>query len=342
MSTREISRCDQGLITIDDVLGARGPGVLIADVLAGLQETPKRISSIFFYDDRGSQLFEQITALPEYYPTRTEKRLLKTFAQTVSPTLQEVDIVELGSGDCSKVSLILDGVDPERLASVRYLPVDVSEFAIRQAADELAAGYPPLAIHGLVADFLTQLHCIPVGRRRLFCLLGSTIGNLSVRQRRAFLRSLGQIMQPGDEFLLGIDLVKPVEVLERAYNDEAGVTAEFNRNILRAINHLADTDFRPEQFDHVAFYNTAHERIEMHLRARADMEIATPHLPGKPLTIRQGETIHTENSHKFTLPQATDMLQRAGMQVVSCLQDAKHWFALLRAGCSPRGRYVGR
>jgi L-histidine N-alpha-methyltransferase len=341
MTTPQTPCSSDGLITIDDVLTARGSDVLVADVVAGLSETPKRISSMFLYDDRGSQLFEEITALPEYYPTRTEKGLLADFAETTAPGLSDLDVVELGSGDCSKISLIFDRVDGDDLPSIRYVPVDVSEFAIRQSADELTAGYPGLTIHGLVADFLSQLDCVPGGRARIFCLLGSTIGNLSVSQRRAFLTHLADIMNPGDEFLLGIDLVKPVDILVKAYNDGDGVTAEFNRNILSAVNDLAGTDFRPEWFDHVAFYNPNHARMEMHLRATRDMEVRAPVHPGKSISIRRGETIHTENSHKFTLPQARRFLEAAGLKLTSCLQDPKHWFALLRAKPASRGTYVG-
>ncbi|MFP4053831.1 MAG: L-histidine N(alpha)-methyltransferase [Phycisphaerae bacterium] len=331
---------DREQIIIDDALAARGPALLVADVMEGLRQTPKRISSMFLYDDRGSQLFEQITALPEYYPTRTEKSLLRTFSRTVAPQLSDVDIVELGSGDCSKISLILDGIDPANLPSVRYVPVDVSAFAIRQSAGQLTRRFPSLAVHGLVADFLTQLDRVPCRRRRLFCLLGSTIGNLSGSQRDTFLQQLGEEMEPGDEFLLGLDLVKPVDVLEKAYNDGRGVTAEFNRNILRSINALAKTNFRPELFEHLAFYNSAESRIEMHLRAAEDMEVRTPLGEDDMLGIAAGETINTEDSHKFTVPRAKDFLQSAGLRVTDCLQDPKRWFGLLRACPSPRGRYV--
>ncbi|MFP4106179.1 MAG: L-histidine N(alpha)-methyltransferase [Phycisphaerae bacterium] len=341
MSLHDSPNISDNLISIDDALTARGADVLVADIVAGLRQTPRRISSMFFYDDRGSQLFEQITALPEYYPTRTEKKLLRRFSRTDGAAFSDVDIVELGSGDCSKISLILDGVDREHLSSIRYVPVDVSRFAIEQSADSLAEKYPGLSIHGLVADFLTQLDSIAPGRKRLFCLLGSTIGNLSIDQRENFLRHLADIMQPGDEFLLGIDLVKPVDVLEKAYNDSQGVTAEFNRNILRVINKLAGTTFRPDRFDHVAFYRREESRIEMHLRANRDMEVVLPQQPPETLHIRRGEMIHTENSHKFTIDGATDLLQSAGLQVRSHLKDGNHWFALLRAMAPPRGHYVG-
>jgi L-histidine N-alpha-methyltransferase len=306
----------------------------------GLSRTPRRISSMFFYDDRGSRLFEQITQLPEYYPTRIEKGLLDTFARDQGARLSDLDIIELGSGDCSKISLILDAVAAECMASIRYIPVDVSEFAIRQSADRLASLYPGLSVRGQVADFLTQLECLPSPRQRLFCLLGSTIGNLSVTQREAFVQSLSRAMQPGDEFLLGVDLVKPVQVLHRAYNDSQGVTAEFNRNILRVINDLAGTDFDPGRFDHVALYNPDHARVEMHLRATMDMEVTSPHAGMDRLELRRDEMIHTENSHKFTTAQVTELLERTGLSVVSCLQDARQWFALLRARKPGRGRYV--
>ena len=192
----------------------------------------------------------------------------------------------------------------------------------------------------MVADFLTQLDCLPHRRRRLFCLLGSTIGNLSASQRNAFLGRLADAMQPGDEFLLGVDLVKPVEVLERAYNDAQGVTAEFNRNILSAINNLAGTNFDPGRFEHVAFFNVERSRIEMHLRATGDMHVHVARGGQEFLPIGEGEMIHTEDSHKFTIAQARDFLESAGLEVVSCLHDANRWFSLLRARLTPRGRHV--
>lgn len=341
MATIDARYCSEDRIAIDDQLAARGRDCLIADVLGGLTDTPKRISSMFFYDDRGSQLFEEITALPEYYPTRIEKRLLEDYSRTCADEWSDLDIVELGSGDCSKISRMLDAVRPERMTSIRYIPVDVSEFAIRQSAESLTNTFAGLTVRGLVADFLTQLDCVPATRRRLFCLLGSTIGNLSVAQRRGFVHDLAAAMQPGDGFLLGVDLVKPVEVLERAYNDSRGVTAEFNRNILRVVNELAETDFRPEWFDHVAFYNPRHARVEMHLRATRDMTVATPLGREETLTVREDETIHTENSHKFTLAHVRGLLESAGLEGVSCLQDPKRWCALLRARKPSRGHYVG-
>ncbi len=341
MATPNTTHYGEGRIVIGDRLAARGRNVLIADILDGLRETPKRISSMFFYDARGSQLFEEITALPEYYLTRIEKRLLKEYARVCAGQWSDVDIVELGSGDYTKISLILDSVRPERMGSIRYIPVDVSEFAIRQSAERLTRTYQGLAFHGLVADFLTQLECIPCNRPRLFCLLGSTIGNFSVAQRQAFIADLARAMMPGDEFLLGVDLVKPVEVLEKAYNDSQGVTAEFNRNILRVVNGLAETDFRPDWFAHVAYYSHEHARIEMHLRAERDMEVATPLGRNEKVYLRKNETIHTEDSHKFTIRQAMELLESVGLKVISCLQDPEQWFGLFQACKPPRGRYVG-
>ncbi|MFP4355029.1 MAG: L-histidine N(alpha)-methyltransferase [Phycisphaerae bacterium] len=332
----------QAEIRIDNVLADQPRDQRVADIVAGLQDTPRRISSMYFYDDRGSQLFEQITRLPEYYPTRTEKALLRAFSNTDAQRLGDVDIVELGSGDCSKISLILAGLDTDALSRLRYVPVDVSEFAIRKSAGNLARKHPSLEIHGLVADFLTQLACVPDGRRRLFCLLGSTIGNFGDQQRHNLLCSLAGAMQPQDELLLGVDLAKSVSVLERAYNDAKGVTAAFNRNILRAVNNLAGTDFHPDWFEHAAFYNPQHGRIEMHLRANRDMQVDLSAAGEQPLGIACGETIHTENSYKFQLDQMQQILRQAGLELTACLQDNKAWFALLRVRPAGRGDYVGR
>jgi L-histidine N-alpha-methyltransferase len=316
-------------ITIDNLLPAIGKHKIINSILNGLAEDTKQISSMFFYDERGSKLFEKITKLPEYYLTRTEKKLLNQLSDTICNSLCDMDIIELGSGDCSKISILFNASSPSNRESIRYIPVDVSLETIKQSADILAAKYTELTIHGIVADFITQLHAIPLREKRLFCFLGSTLGNLTENQRSELFAGLGNLMHDNDVFLLGIDMVKPKNILEQAYNDSAKVTAEFNRNILNVINSLIGTNFDPNMFEHVAFYNEQHSRIEMHLKALKDMTISCPHLPYK-INITKGELIHTENSHKFTLSQIAGQIKKAGLNIDTITTDPKRWFSLIQ------------
>jgi L-histidine N-alpha-methyltransferase len=315
-------------VTISNVLTDIRNDALIRSILGALNEVPRRISSKFLYDQKGSQLFEQITKLPEYYPTRTEKKLLQQFSESLKGILADVDIVELGSGDCSKISIILDSMSGRQRASIRYVPVDVSEYALRQSASVLTEKYPALAIHGIAADFMTQLDSIPQEKSRIFCFLGSTIGNLAPEQRRRFLRNIADTMTPGDRLLLGVDMIKPVDVLERAYNDSRGVTAQFNRNSLSVVNRIAGTDFVPEQFEHLAFFNPSHGRVEMHLKAKSAMTVKSRHA-SSPMTIKEDEMIHTENSHKFELGDIASELSASGFQIETLAQDSKEWFSLM-------------
>lgn len=317
-------------VTIENLLPRIGKEDLIRKIVAGLTCRPKYIPSVFFYDAAGSKLFERITHMAEYYPTRTEKALLWKLAPRLGNTIKDMDIVELGSGDCSKISILFDCIDGLAIDTIRYVPVDVSRKAIEESADVLTSIYPKLTVHGVVADFLTQLHLLPSGRKRLFCFLGSTIGNLTEEQQSSFLWTLAQLMRPSDSLLLGLDMVKPKEVLEKAYNDNAGITAAFNRNILKVVNGLSQTDFDPDAFDHVAFYNERDYRIEMHLEARKDMVITSPVIPS-PIVVNRSERIHTENSHKFTPARITELIGAAGLETESILMDPNQWFSLVRA-----------
>lgn len=315
-------------ITVTNCLPQIGRNSIVNLILEGLSREPRSISSMFFYDATGSRLFEQITRLPEYYPPRLEKKLLSRFAQNRGAQLRDMDVVELGSGDCSKISIIFDVVQPEHHESLRYIPMDVSQPAIEKSAHTLVDRYPRLRVHGIVGDFLSQLHLIPHERRRLFCFLGSTIGNLSVAQQMLFFKSIGMILLPEDIFLLGVDMVKSEEILMRAYNDSAGVTAAFNKNILNVVNSLVETNFDPQSFEHLAFYNREHSRMEMHLRAKRDMFISSPHL-SEPLRIKENETIHTENSHKFTLEMIEERIAGSGLRIETIDMAADNWFSLI-------------
>ncbi len=316
-------------IRIENHLPAIGKDSTIESIFAGLIQSPKFISSIYFYDVVGSKLFEAITQLPEYYLTRTEQILLDKVFHDLGPTLVDVDIVELGSGDCSKISMLLDVVPVFQRKTLRYIPVDISRPAIKESADLLIKKYPGLHIHGFVADFLTQLHLIPKGRKRLFCFLGSTLGNLTHTQSRHFFKTIGSLMQSGDLFILGVDMVKDIDVLEKAYNDNQKITVQFNQNILNVVNQITGSDFQSRFYKHVAFYNPARHRIEMHLEATRDMTISSPLFP-QDIKIYNGERIHTENSYKFTLEIIKSLITDTGLHMQHFVSDSRNWFSLIQ------------
>ena len=285
---------------------------LVADVRRGLAETPRWLPPKYFYDDRGSALFDQITRLPEYYPTRAERDLLTRHADDIVHTADVRVLLELGSGSSEKSGILLDALDRAgQLDS--YVPVDVSTGALRGALDELALSRPSLPVYPVVADFENHLAELPVPGRRLVAFLGSTIGNFAPTERREFFGRLGRALQPGEMFLLGVDLVKDPSRLVAAYDDAAGVTAEFNRNVLRVLNRELDGDFVPDEFDHVAHWDAQQEWIEMRLRARRSM---TVNLPGADLTLElsAGEEIRTEISAKFRRRTVESELEAAGFR----------------------------
>lgn len=306
-----------------------GKDQITRNIIDGLALPQKRISSIYFYDAVGSRLFEKITRLPEYYPTRTEKKLLKQLSYKLFGKLNHLNIIEIGSGDCSKVSILLESIPRQRLKTICYTPVDVSESAIQESAEKLQLKFPGIEIHGIVADFTQQLHCIPCNGNQFFCFLGSTLGNLSRKQQKHFFIDIGKLMVSGDTLLLGVDMIKPADILEKAYNDSQGVTAAFNRNILNVVNNLIGTDFDPESFDHLAFYNYEKNRIEMHLKANRTMKVSCPAVPYK-IRIKKGETIHTENSHKYTDAYIKQLAASAGLETKESFMDENRWFSLIQ------------
>lgn len=316
-------------IQIQNKLPHIGQEEIIARIIEGLNQQNKYISSIFFYDKLGSQLFEDITSLPEYYPTRTEKEILQKSALENTKDLYRTDIIELGSGDCSKISILLENMTDEQLLSCRYVPVDISLSAIKDSASILSERFPTLEIQGIVADFIHQLDFLPSNKKRLFCFFGSTLGNFKRAEGLKFLSILSCLMNPGDALLLGLDRVKDVSVLEKAYNDNKGVTAAFNLNILNVVNALIGSNFQIQNFEHFAFYNKKLERIEMHLKATKDMEITCPYL-SYPIKIVKGETIHTENSHKYSENHIQEISSSSNLLLQSNYSDEKNWFSLLR------------
>ena len=297
-----------------------------ADVLAGLAAPIRAIPARWFYDRRGSELFEAITRLPEYYPTRTETALLERYSGEVAALAGTGDaVVELGSGSSAKTPLLLRAVDP-----CAYVPIDISGEFLRDSAEALQAEFPDLPIHPVEADFM---HSIPIpdavkGARRLGFFPGSTIGNMVPETAVDLLRRLKQALGCGAFLLIGMDRLKDTATLVRAYDDAAGVTAEFNLNLLHRINEELDGDIPVDKFRHRALWNEAHSRIEMHLEAVEDVAFS---VAGESFSMRAGETIHTENSHKYGPRDARLLLLASGWRVVREWTDEEERFAILLA-----------
>jgi len=302
---------------------------LINDIFQGLSAKQKYISSRFFYDEMGSALFEEITNLPEYYPTRTEKEILRANAKTIIGNFDNLDIIELGSGDCSKISILLDAIPENKIGHINYVPVDISETAIHKSVDILSLKYSGLQIHGLLADFMKHLTKLPGNNRKLICFFGSTLGNLSRKQTNEFLINLKKLMKPGDRFLLGLDMIKNSHVLNEAYNDRQGITALFNKNILNVINNMVGTDFDPINFEHFAYFNEEKSRIEMHLRAKSEMVVISK-LFSKKIIFKINETIHTENSQKYSEASIQEFAALTGLRIENIFTDAQKWFSVVK------------
>ena len=324
LHNQQITLGDQ--VYIESRLRPENAGEVVTQIYEGLTADQKNISSRFFYDSYGSELFEQITRLPEYYPSRTEISILKEITPTLASVITNQHIIELGSGDCSKISHLLNALSTSALENIRYIPVDISKSAIINSAKQLSDKYPALSIDGLHADFINHLTSLPGKSGRFICFFGSTIGNFTRQQATGFLQNLYKMSAPGDHFLLGLDTVKEKDVIEEAYNDKQGITAEFNRNILRVVNRYTKTDFDPDLFDHLAFYNHTHDRIEMHLVARRDMVVSSE-IWERKIALKQGETIHTENSHKFRPEHIYQLARESGWKVADIFYDKSKWFS---------------
>jgi L-histidine Nalpha-methyltransferase len=299
---------------------------LADDVLDGLTKPFKEIPPKHFYDSRGSQLFERICELPEYYPTRTETAILEERALEIVATAgSPSELVELGSGSTLKSRMLLDAME----SPTRYVPVDVSERMVREAADELVVEYAGLEVHGVVGDFERHLGEVPPpdGEGRLVALLGGTIGNFPPGSRRRLLRDVRGMLGPGDSFLLGTDLVKDPAIIEAAYNDSAGVTAEFNRNVLHVINRELGADFDPDAFEHVAFFDRRRGWVEMRLRARRACTVFVADL-NLQVEFAAGEELRTEISAKFTPERLERDFNAAGLELERLWTDPDELFAL--------------
>ena len=310
--------------------------MLETDVRRGLGIMPKQLPPKYFYDDRGSRLFEEITRLPEYYQTRTEHALLRQHAQEIAGAAGAEILLELGSGSSEKTPMLLDALT--RTGDLNgYVSVDVSAGALRDAQTALRLRYPDLPIEAVVADFDHHLDQLPRSGRRLIAFLGGTIGNYPPRSRAEFLRNLATSMEPGEALLLGIDLVKDPERLVAAYDDAAGVTADFNRNVLRVLRRDLDATFEVSQFEHVAIWDADNEWIEMRLRATEPIQVRLDAL-SMVVDFVAGEEIRTEISAKFRRPGIEAELVAAGLSPERWWTDVGNNYALVlaRAG-TPRG-----
>jgi L-histidine Nalpha-methyltransferase len=314
-------------IRIDSHLGDVDGRSLADDVLDGLTRPFKELPPKHFYDARGAELFDRICELPEYYPTRAERAILEQNSRELATLTRAAELVELGSGTASKTRVLLSALHDAGTLE-RYVPVDVTESMVRECASELTVEYPGLQVHGVIGDFERHLGEIPqaVGPR-IVAFLGGTIGNFPPGSRRRILREISRLLGPQDHLLLGTDLVKDPLVLQAAYDDPQGVTAEFNRNMLRVLNRELDADFEPDDFDHVALFDAEHEWIEMRLRAKHEHTTVVRDLD-LPVHFHAGEEIRTEISAKFTSERIEADLATAGLELVRSFTDPDELFAL--------------
>ncbi|SES04230.1 L-histidine Nalpha-methyltransferase [Lentzea xinjiangensis] len=299
---------------------------LRADVRAGLTADPKWVSPKWFYDAAGSALFEDITRLPEYYPTRAEREVLAGRAGEIAATTGAHSLVELGSGSSEKTRLLLSALRGHGTLR-EFVPQDVSVSALTEAAHAIMADYPGLRVHGVVGDFTQHLSLLPGESPRLVAFLGGTIGNLIPEEREKFLRTVRDVLEPGEWLLLGTDLVKDERTLVRAYDDAQGVTAQFNRNVLNVLNREVGADFDVEAFEHVALWNAEQEWIEMRLRARRAVRVTLADL-GLTVEFREGEELRTEVSAKFREEGVRRELEEGGFSLHRWWTDAAGRFAV--------------
>ena len=310
-------------------LGRDARQELIDDVRAGLTKFPKVLPPRWFYDDAGSELFEEITRLPEYYQTRTERAILERYAQDVVARTRSASIVELGAGSCSKSRVLIRAA--RGMGTLwTFVPFDISEATIRRAASGLVEEFPDLTIYCVTGEFESHLRQIPRFGSQLFVFLGSTIGNFDTEQTLHFLAEVRGLMQSGDYFLLGVDLVKDRTELVTAYDDSRGVTAQFNLNVLARINRELHANFDLDGFRHVALWNAAESRVEMHLESRRDQEVRIPDADMR-VAFAKGERMRTEICTKYTKKGVDQLLAEAGLTVSAWYTDPAERFGLVLA-----------
>lgn len=304
------------------------------DVIEGLTASPQKyLSPKYFYDERGSQLFEKICELPEYYPTRTETAILKRVSGAIAQQTGPCEIVELGSGSSTKTRILLDAYQSAGLP-LRYIPIDVSDTMLSETAQKLLQEYPNLSIQAIASTYEPALNDLPPKQlpARLIAFIGSTIGNLQPKECSAFLSRIRQSLFIGDYFLLGLDLQKDIVTLEAAYNDAQGITAAFNLNMLSHLNQRFEGDFDLTQFAHMATYNTEKNQIEMSLKSLIDQRVRLEKLD---LTVEfeAGDRILSEISRKFDLTQMAEILLAHKLQAIETFTDEKKWFGLMLCQC---------
>ena len=324
-----------GSIAIEVDLPQDGALAGMAEVVReGLSCPFKELPPKYFYDERGSELFERITGLPEYYPTRCEREILSSRSAEIVAAAMPQTLIELGSGAASKSRVLLDAMrDAGSLET--YVPVDISEEITRRVATELVEEYPRLDVKGIVCDYETHLERIPRPEGALFAFLGGTIGNFRPAARRSFLARIATLMYPGDRFLLGTDLVKDAATVEAAYNDSEGVTAEFNKNVLAVLNRELDADFDLDSFEHVAFWDPENEWIDIRLRALREQFVDLRALDMRAHFARN-EEMRTEISTKFTRDRIEDSYADAGLELTDWWTDSDGLYALSLASPVPR------
>jgi L-histidine N-alpha-methyltransferase len=316
-----------GQVRIDSFLSKGDERTLADDVLDGLTKPFKELPPKHFYDARGSELFDQICELPEYYPTRSERAILERYAADIVAASRAAELLELGSGYATKTRVLLDAM-AEAGTLDRYLPFDVAESVVRQTAEDLVAEYPSLRVHGVIGDFERHRDCVPpADGPRTVAFLGGTIGNFPPGSRRRFLRGIAAGLGPDDRLLLGTDLVKDPDLIRRAYDDAAGVTAEFNRNVLHVLNRELGADFDPDGFEHVALFDAEREWIEMRLRSLRTATVTIPDV-GLEVQFAAGEEVRTEISAKFTRPRLEGDYAAAGLRMTDWWTDPDNLFAL--------------
>jgi L-histidine N-alpha-methyltransferase len=314
-------------IRIDSHLDGTSERSLADDVLDGLTRPFKELPPKHFYDARGAELFDRICELPEYYPTRAERAILEQQAGVLAELTGAVELVELGSGTAAKTRVLLDALQAAGTLE-RYVPVDVTESMVRDCAEALTSEYPGLSVHGVIGDFERHLDRVPPATGpRIVAFLGGTIGNFPPGSRRRVLRQIARLLGPSDHLLMGTDLVKDPSVLEAAYDDAQGVTAEFNRNVLCVLNRELQADFDPQDFEHVALFDAQNEWIEMRLRARREHTTLVRDLD-LPVHFEAGEELRTEISAKFTRERLEGDLRAAGLELARWLTDPDELFAL--------------
>lgn len=313
-------------LTVEVHLQPGASSTLARDVREGLGASPKTLPPKYFYDDAGSRLFDRICDTREYYQTRTELALLDRLSGDLMAGLEPSDVVELGSGAARKARILLDAAAHSGVRC-RYVPFDVSESMLRDSAGELLARYPWLNVHGIVGDYDRHLGRLPAGDRRLVMFLGSTVGNFPREEAVLFLSRVARQLHAGDRLLLGTDLVKDHAVLDAAYNDSGGITAEFNKNVLRVLNRELGARFEPDRFKHVAFFNADRSQIEMHLEALEAHQVHIAKLD-MDVAFEQGESIRTEISRKFTRRSVGDLLSAAGLELIEWHTPENGYFGL--------------